>query len=174
VIVEVLEMHTTWLTDGTHGAAALIATVTRNAGHTAPPTLVDVVSEMNDEATATENGMPANPPCLGMTAQVIGDAPDSAVNDDGEGLVEVAMRYLTREKNAKLARRDAAYSARGILASLRQLAAGGQEASRQLRGIQLVTRTKLEFQTLYVPIGDGFCSGLFLVTYVYRDVGFLA
>jgi len=173
MIVEVLEMHRTWLVDGTHGAQALIDTVTRNASHAAPPTLVDVVDEMNDEATATENGMPANPPCLGMTAQVVGDSPDPAMNDLGDGLVEVAIRYLTRQSNAKIARRDAAYSSRGVLASLRQFAAGGQEASRQLRGVQLIQRTKLEFQTLYVPIGDGFCSGLFLVTYLYRDVGFL-
>lgn len=173
MIVEVLEMHQTWLLDGTHGAAALIATVTRNAGHSAPPPLVDVFSEMEDEATATEQGMPAHAPCLGMMAALIGEAPDPAMNQMGDGLVEVALRYLTRQRNAKIAKRDAAYSARGILASLRLLPAGGNEAARQLRGVQLVQRTKLEFQTLYQPLGDGFCSGLFMVTYVYRDVGFL-
>lgn len=173
MIVEVLEMHQTWLTGLTYGAQAYITTVTRNAGHAAPPSLVDVFSEMEDEATATEEAMPANAPCIGMTAQIIGDAPDPAINRDGNGLVEVAMRYLTREKNAKIARRDAAYSSRGILASLRKLEEGGQEASRSLRGVQLIQRTKLEFQTLYVPLGDGFCSGLWVLTYVYRDVGFL-
>lgn len=173
MIVEVLEMHQTWLTDGTHGAQALINTVTRNAQHAAPPVLVDVFSEMEDEATATEQGIPAHAPCLGMTAEIVGEAPDAVLNQMGDGLAQVTMRYLCREPNAKIARRNAAYSARGILASLRTLAAGGQEAARSLRGVQLITRTKLEFMTLYQPLGDGFVSGLIQATYIYRDAGFL-
>lgn len=173
MIVEVLEMHQTWLQDGVHGAQALIATVTRNATHAAPPALVAVFSEMDDEATATEQGIPANTPCLGMMAEIVGDAPDPVMNQMGDGLVQVAMRYMCREPNAKIARRNAAYSARGILASLRQLAAGGQEASRSLRGVQLIARTRLEFMTLYQPLGDGWISGLITATYIYRDAGFL-
>lgn len=173
MIVEVLEMHETWLKDLAHGAQFYLNSVTRNAGHAAPPALVDIVSVMSDEAAATENGMPANPPCLGMMAQVIGDAPDPAVNREGNGQVEVAIRYLTRQTNAMIAQRDASYTNRGILASLRKMEEGGQEAGRQLRGIQLITRTKCEFQTLYQPLGDGWISGLWLLTYNYRDVGFL-
>ncbi len=172
MIVETLRMHKTWLTDVTHGAVAKIAAVPLEAGDAAPPALVDVVEETSDEATGGE-GLPANPPCLGMLAEILADAPDPAMNDMGDGVIRVLLRYLTRQTNAAIARRDAAYSMRGILASLRLFAAGGQEASRSLRGVQLITRTQLTCETLYVPVGDGFCSGLITATYIYRDAGFL-
>ncbi len=173
MIVEVLRMHKTWLTGVVTGVNAINAAGTREAGDAAPPVLVEIVEETSDEATAGEQGMPANPPCLGMVGAVLGDAADPAMNEMGDGVVEVSIRYLTRQPNAAIARRDAAYTARGVIQSLRSFMSGANIASRQLRGIQLLQRTKLEFHTIYVPVGDGFASGLFVAHYLYRDVGFL-
>lgn len=168
MIVETLRMLKAALTDPLTGVAAMIAQVPTEAGQTIPA-LAAIVEETSDEAAAREDGLASVAPGLGLSCQVVTEEPDQTVNDDGNGSVDVLIRYITLERNAAKGSQDASYTLRGLVWSLRKFHRGGNEAARQLRGIQLVKVRQITVATLYQPLGNGFVTGAVTVGYDYRD-----
>ena len=169
MIVATLRMVKAWLADGTNGAQAWITAVPRTSGDAVPPTLQAIAEETSDEAVATEDGVPSSLPALGLMLDRVSSLADQTVNDEGDGTIDLVIRYLTKNSNAATATRDAAYSMQGVLKSLRQLFRGGNEASRTLLGVQLINMRSMEALTLYQKVGDGFCSGAIKISLHYRD-----
>lgn len=168
MIVETCRMVRTWLLDPTNGVTAMMALVPTQSGNVIPA-LANVVEETTDESTASESGLPKDAPALGISIRLVTEEPNQAVNDMGDGTIEVLIRYLTRERNAAKATQDASYTLRAVVWSLRKFHAGANDANRVLGGIQLVQTHQIHMASLFQALGDGFATGAITVRYAYRD-----
>lgn len=168
MIVEACRMLKTWFQDGTNGISAMMVLIPTQSGDTIPA-LANIVEETTDESTASESGLPKDAPAVGISVRLVTEQPDQAVNDMGDGTLEVLIRYLTRERNAAKATQDASYTLRAVIWSLRKFHAGVNDPNRVLRGIQLIQTQDIKMASLFQSLGDGFATGAITVRYQYRD-----
>jgi len=85
--------------------------------------------------------------------------------------IRVAIRYLTTNRDAAVARRDGCYTLRGVARSLRQLDKNEQSETGRLRNSIwfVLGEDPIEFHPVIETIGNARVSGAVVVHYLARD-----
>ena len=167
-------MYVTWFRDVTNGIAAHLANVPRYSGDAAPPTIASasIIEETSSNMSAVDAFPTGAGPFISVGVWKGDESPDTAVNDVGEGNLEMMVRYLTREVSAGLAKQHAGYTLRAAIWSLRRLHGNaGRTTMDDQNDIQFTNGGPIEFVSERVPLGDGFVTGALRIQYRYRDNG---
>lgn len=173
MIVEVPELLAAALRHDTYGVNAQLESVPLREGHERPPDLVAVLEPTEDDTAARNPETPNEWPVVVVSWQNVGDVDGTVTRQNRDaGTYTLALSYVTRRADCAAAVRDAGYTLRAMLRTLRVLETKDPnvEGERTLRGVVLRA-----FKPMTVPgpivvqkSGVGITAAL-LVTCEVRD-----
>ena len=177
MLLESVRMVAAWLEDATWGVNALLATQGRDGSDTLPPN-VTVLEETTSERAAL--GRPSDEqdetdetpvPVLSVFAYGGDDASAATVTPVGDGSAKVVVRYEARNASAALGRRDAYYTLRAVVRSLRALSLEGDEATDRTRNdVVLIALNDLRIEAADAALIDAGIYGQVVAGWDARDL----
>lgn len=176
---ELLQVHRDWLKHETHGVNAMLALVPKDAALEAKlptPAVRSITTESEDELTAM-GLVPHDVPGLMLTAEVGEVSDDQQVQDVGDGVISLMIRYAVRSSEAAVGTRWAGYALRAVTWSLRRLyhdPVPESAAARSRNGIDFYQMTAITWVPTWQQISDVHVTCTLKLTVWYRDTGLAA
>jgi hypothetical protein len=171
MILETIRAVTDWLNNATYGVNAKLSTVTRDGGDPA----VDSIQLITDETRNFEvaiRKIPATPrPNISVFLANDVDMSPKEFSGTRNGDVTVIIRYAVDENNTNSGLRDAYYTMRAVIASLKDFNSNGPapEFARSRNGVQIIAITEMvEMQPFQTPEDTAISTGL-RITFEVRD-----
>lgn len=156
-----------WLGSTTAGVNAKLAALDYDGSDTAPTSVATIADETRNGAVARDR-LPTPFPCLAITVE--------RFRQDGEvrtvvrdGSVTVLIRYGVSATDTGGGTRDAYYTMRAVVESLRELNRNENQASRTRNGRSLMACEEIEFRPMYQALEDGQVTGVVAATWTTRD-----
>jgi len=159
VRIEVVRAVTAWLKDDTYGYAAKLAALPLDGSDSRPTTVADasIVNECDDANAAFHRFDGLTLPAL--IVSVVGDIEHLEPNQPQTGeradaYVTVQVRYAEKTGASATAIVNGTYAIRAVIASLRELHANANAASRTRNSVRLVSCESLTEQGVYEEVED--------------------
>ena len=173
--LEAARIVTAWLQDNTYGVAAKLAVLPLDGSDVRPTTIADssIVDETTNASAAFRRFDGLTLPalivtCAGEPEQRDGELLQS--NDRADGYVTVQVRYTERALDSPTAIVDGTYVIRAVIASLRELHANANVASRTRNSIRLVSCESITEQGIYEEVDDTWLLAAVQVKYYVSNL----
>lgn len=170
MILECCRIISDYLSNGTNGVNALLATTPLDAGDTVPANLLSILDATRDGNVA-RGRLPASLPGLAVTAERVENILPHVVTNDAEMDVTVLIRLGMTAPQTETAFRNISYYLRTIVRSLRRFNTNQDPTVRIRNGVYLESCEQLDEFTLWQVIDDSVVTGGVLARYHVRDQG---
>jgi len=168
MILEACRLLADWLSDGTNGVNALLATTPLDAGDSTPASIT-TITDMTRDGESARKRLPTTLPGITVMAQgADGMAPHVTIAD-AESDLHIAIRLGFSNAQTDQAMRDSSYYLRTIVRSLRILNGNGDPTKRVRNQVYLESCVDMKVVPLWEDLGDRIVTGAVLLTYHVRD-----
>lgn len=157
--LETVRIFADWLQDPTNGVNALLPTTPRDAGDVQPPafpngSICDSTRHGWVARRAFGHDTPATLPALAVFAEsIIMDGDVETVLRDAQG--QLIIGYCMNKSATEQGTRDALYTLRTVIRSIRQLEQPANADSRLRNSVRLIAIERITQKILFTPWGDG-------------------
>lgn len=146
-----------------YGVNTYLASVPRDNGD-AQPSNVTVADETRNSDVA-RGDLPTTLPAVIVTTREIDPLDGQVATYSRDGVVEVVIRYAASRADTKAALRDASYTLRAVLRSLRQFNA----TTRTRNSLDVYSCLSLKVVSMWTPTESAVVTGAIVGRWQFRD-----